>query len=101
MRGRTRDFGTSIATHRKVTDEIRQRFPATVELAWPRCSSRSDRDAARVLRREEVRGLFDHASLFVSLIGISIPVFFLAIILKYIFAVQSRLVTHGGAPDRC
>jgi peptide/nickel transport system permease protein len=33
-------------------------------------------------------GAFDHASLFISLIGVSIPVFFLAIILKYIFAVR-------------
>ena len=31
---------------------------------------------------------FDHASLVVSLIGISIPIFFLAIILKYIFAIR-------------
>src|SRR5881227_1570222 len=31
---------------------------------------------------------FDHASLVASLIGISIPIFFLAIILKYIFAIR-------------
>jgi peptide/nickel transport system permease protein len=30
----------------------------------------------------------DHGSLFASLVGISIPIFFLAIILKYIFAVR-------------
>src|SRR5205823_4127686 len=30
----------------------------------------------------------DHASLVASLIGISIPIFFLAIILKYIFAIR-------------
>ena len=33
--------------------------------------------------------VFDHLSLVGSLIGISIPIFFLAIILKYIFAVRS------------
>ena len=33
-------------------------------------------------------GFFDHFSLFASLLGISIPIFVLAIILKYIFAVQ-------------
>src|SRR4029453_9565397 len=27
------DLGTSVATHRPVTDEIRDRFPATMELA--------------------------------------------------------------------
>src|SRR5205807_4453226 len=33
-------------------------------------------------------GVFDHLTLVGSLIGISIPIFFLAIILKYIFAVR-------------
>ena len=33
-------------------------------------------------------GFFDHFSLFASLLGISIPIFVLAIILKYIFAVK-------------
>jgi peptide/nickel transport system permease protein len=83
------DFGTSIATHRTITYEIKQRFPATVELAV----------AAMIFAigiglplgffaAKKYGQLFDHASLFISLIGISIPVFFLAIILKYIFAVR-------------
>ena len=83
------DFGTSTATHRTITYEIKQRFPATFELAM----------AAMIfavgigvplgfLAAKKYGGLFDHASLFISLIGISIPVFFLAIILKYIFAVR-------------
>ena len=33
-------------------------------------------------------GFLDHASLVASLLGISIPIFFLAIILKYVFAVK-------------
>jgi peptide/nickel transport system permease protein len=83
------DFGTSTATHRTITFEIKQRFPATFELAM----------AAMIFAvgvgvplgffaAKNYGGLFDHASLFISLIGISIPVFFLAIILKYIFAVR-------------
>jgi peptide/nickel transport system permease protein len=83
------DFGTSIATHRTITYEIKQRFPATFELAM----------AAMIFAvgvgvplgffaAKKYGGLFDHASLFISLIGVSIPVFFLAIILKYIFAVR-------------
>jgi peptide/nickel transport system permease protein len=83
------DFGTSTATHRTITYEIRQRFPATFELAM----------AAMIFAvgvgvplgffaAKKYGGLFDHASLFISLIGVSIPVFFLAIILKYIFAVR-------------
>ncbi len=38
----------------------------------------------------------DHASLVASLIGISIPVFFLAILLKYVFAVKLGLLPTVG-----
>jgi peptide/nickel transport system permease protein len=94
------DFGTSTATHRTITFEIKQRFPATVELAM----------AAMLFAvgigiplgffaAKKYGGLFDHASLFISLIGISIPVFFLAIILKYIFAVRLGWLPTVGRID--
>jgi peptide/nickel transport system permease protein len=83
------DLGVSIADRRRVTYDIRQRFPATVELAF----------AAMVfaislgvplgfLAAKRHGGFFDNFSLVFSLIGISIPIFFLAIILKYIFAIR-------------
>jgi peptide/nickel transport system permease protein len=83
------DFGQSITTQRSVASEIKRRFPATVELTlaamvfaigfgiplgfWA---------ARRYLSR------VDNLSMAGSLIGISIPVFFLAFILKYVFAVK-------------
>jgi peptide/nickel transport system permease protein len=83
------DFGTSIATHRTITYEIKQRFPATVELAVAAMIfAISIGLPLGFFAAKKYGGLFDHASLFISLIGISIPVFFLAIILKYIFAVR-------------
>jgi peptide/nickel transport system permease protein len=83
------DFGVSVASHRRVIREIGDRFPATIELAV----------AAMLfavllgvplgfVAAKRHGGLFDHLSLVASLIGISIPIFFLAIILKYIFAVR-------------
>jgi peptide/nickel transport system permease protein len=83
------DLGISIASRRPVLDEIEQRFPATVELAL----------AAMIfaiglgiplgfLAAKWYRSWFDHLSLVASLLGISIPIFFLAIILKYIFSVR-------------
>ena len=83
------DFGVSVASHRRVAAEIKQRFPATVELTI----------AAMIvavflgiplgfLAAKRYGSVVDHASLFVSLIGISIPIFFLAILLKYVFAVR-------------
>ena len=48
-------------------------------------------------------GAFDHASLFVSLIGVSIPIFFLALLLKYVVRRRARLVAErrpAGRADR-
>jgi peptide/nickel transport system permease protein len=94
------DLGTSIATSRKVTFEIKQRFPATVELAL----------AAMVFAvglgiplgffaAKRYGTLLDHASLVASLIGISIPIFFLGLILKYIFAVRLGWLPSIGRED--
>jgi peptide/nickel transport system permease protein len=44
-------------------------------------------------------GIFDHASLVASLIGISIPIFFLALILKYVFAVRLGWLPSVGRID--
>jgi peptide/nickel transport system permease protein len=94
------DLGTSIATSRKVTFEIKNRFPATVELA-----------AAAMfvavffgiplgfLAAKRYGTFFDHASLVASLIGISIPIFFLGLILKYVFAVRLAWLPSIGRED--
>ena len=94
------DFGVSVATHRKVTEEIKDRFPATVELAVAAMLF-----ATLVglplgfLAAKKYGGVIDHASLFVSLIGISVPIFFLAIILKYVFAVRLGWLPSVGRID--
>jgi peptide/nickel transport system permease protein len=83
------DFGQSTRTRRPVLEEFKEKFPATIELAI----------AAMVVSiglgvplgfvaAKKYGGPVDHASLVASLIGISIPVFFLAILLKYVFAVK-------------
>ena len=94
------DLGTSITSFRTVTYEIGHRFPATVELAL----------AAMVVAM--VFGLplgffaakrygswLDQASLVASLVGISIPIFFLGLILKYIFAVRLGWLPIIGRED--
>jgi peptide/nickel transport system permease protein len=94
------DFGVSIASRRTVTEELRARFPATIELALAAMLF------AIVLgiplgffAAKYHGGLFDHASLLVSLIGISIPIFFLGILLKYIFAVKLGWLPTVGRID--
>ena len=94
------DLGTSIASRRPVTEEISRRFPATIELAV----------AAMIfavafgvplgfVAAKRYGTAVDHGSLVVSLLGISIPVFFLAILLKYVFAVELGLLPTIGRQD--
>jgi peptide/nickel transport system permease protein len=95
-----RDLGVSVASHRTVTSEIRERFPATVELAL----------AAMIfaivfgvplgfVAAKRYGGVFDQSSLFLSLIGISVPIFVLAIVLKYVFAVRLAWLPSVGRID--
>jgi peptide/nickel transport system permease protein len=95
-----RDLGTSISSRRTVTSEISRRFPATIELAI----------AAMIFAvgiglplgffaAKRYGGVFDNLSLIGSLIGISIPIFFLAIILKYIFAIRLQWLPSVGRED--
>src|SRR3989337_1775191 len=83
------DLGNSVSTRQPVTAELGRRFPATVELAI----------AAMIfaiglgiplgyLAAKRYQGVLDNVSLVMSLIGVSIPVFFLALLLKYVFAVK-------------
>jgi peptide/nickel transport system permease protein len=94
------DLGTSISSRRTVTSEIARRMPATIELAI----------AAMILAvgiglplgffaAKRHGGIFDNLSLVGSLVGISIPIFFLAIILKYLFAVKWHWLPSVGRED--
>jgi peptide/nickel transport system permease protein len=83
------DLGVSVASRRRVTYEIKQRFPATVELALAAMLFAITIGVPLgFIAAKKHGGVFDNSSLVFSLIGISIPIFFLAIILKYIFAIR-------------
>ena len=94
------NLGQSVTTRRAVTEELRQKFPATIELALAAmlfsvvCGIPLGFFAAK-----RYGGVFDNFSLVASLIGVSIPVFFLGIILKYVFAVQLGLLPTVGRID--
>jgi peptide/nickel transport system permease protein len=94
------DLGTSIATQRTVAYELAHRFPATVELAL----------SAMVLSifagvplgfvaAKRFGGVVDQLSLVASLIGISMPIFFLGLMLKWIFAVKLGWLPSIGRED--
>jgi peptide/nickel transport system permease protein len=96
----TGDLGDSIRSRRPVSTELANRFPATVELSF----------AAMIfaigvgvplgfLAAKRYQGFFDNASLVGSLIGISFPIFFLALLLKYVFAVKLGWLPTIGRLD--
>ena len=94
------DFGQSVTTRRDVTEELRQKFPATVELAIAAMIfSTFFGIPLGFFAAKRYGGAFDHFSLVASLIGVSIPVFFLGIILKYVFAVQLGWLPTVGRID--
>ena len=94
------DFGTSIASHRPITEELRERFPATIELALSAMLFASLIGIPLgFFAAKRHGGIFDHSSLFLSLIGVSIPIFFLAILLKWLFAVNLGWLPSVGRQD--
>ena len=83
------DFGTNIVSRRPVVEEFRQRFPATIELALAAMIfSVGIGIPLGFIAAKRYGGVVDHASLVASLLGISMPIFFLAILLKFVFAVK-------------
>jgi peptide/nickel transport system permease protein len=94
------DFGTSIATHRSVVSEFENRFPATIELAVAAMIVAIGLGIPLGFVAAKYYGtIFDHTSLVVSLLGISTPIFFLALVLKYIFAVRLHWLPSVGRID--
>jgi peptide/nickel transport system permease protein len=94
------DLGTSIASRRPVTEELKDRFPATVELAIA-----AGLIAVLVgipigfITAKRHSTSWDHAGLVMSLIGVSVPIFFLALILKYVFSVRLGWLPSVGRQD--
>jgi peptide/nickel transport system permease protein len=83
------DLGSSVRTRRPVLEELLDKFPATVELALAAMAfSILVGVPLGFLAARRYQGFLDNTSLVMSLIGISFPVFFLALILKYVFAVK-------------
>lgn len=92
------DLGHSYRTGRPVTEEIMVRFPATAQLA---ISSLVVSVLAAipmgVIAAVRRNGPLDAGARFVSLLGLSIPNFWLGILLISVFAVQLRWLPSGGS----
>jgi peptide/nickel transport system permease protein len=96
----TGDLGTTIRSRRPVTSELRERFPATIELTIAAMLFAVTFGIPLGFFAAKRYGTWvDHSSLVLSLLGISIPVFFLAILLKYVFAVELGWLPTVGRID--
>jgi peptide/nickel transport system permease protein len=94
------NLGTSIRSYRPVSYEIQHRFPATIELALgAMIFAIGIGIPLGFFAAKKYGSLFDQASLIGSLIGISIPIFFLGLIMKYIFAVRLGWLPSIGRED--
>ena len=91
------DFGRSFSLNRAVLDEVLDRFGATLILAgtaFVLCSILGI--AAGVVSAARQYGLADKAITFAVLLGISIPSFFLGMMMILIFAVKLRWFPVSG-----
>ncbi|QDY70755.1 ABC transporter permease [Qingshengfaniella alkalisoli] len=91
------DFGTSYSLNRPVIDEVLDRFSATLILAgvsFVLCSVFGI--MVGVISAARQYGLADKALTFAVLIGISIPSFFLGMLLILIFAVRLKWLPASG-----
>ena len=94
------DFGQSIVSRRNITTEISERFPATIELSLAAMIF-----AAGIgiplgfVAAKRYLGWIDQLSVAGSLLGVAIPVFFLGLLLKYVFAVKLHWLPTVGRSD--
>jgi peptide/nickel transport system permease protein len=94
------DLGTSTTTRQPVVDELVRLFPATIELTLLALVIAVGVGVPLgYLAARRHHTWVDNVSVVGSLIGVTIPVFFLGFILKYVFAVQLGWLPASGRQD--
>ena len=94
------DLGSSVRSNRPVLTEFGERFPATVELSLSALFL-----AVLVgiplgyLAAQRFGSWLDNLSIVASLVGVTIPVFFLGFLLRYVFAVELGILPATGRQD--
>ncbi len=93
----TGDLGNSIVTGRPVTAELAERFPATLELALAALLfAVAIGVPVGVIAAVRQYSLLDKITSVVALTGVSMPIFWLALVLVVIFTVQLELLPFPG-----
>lgn len=91
------DLGNSVFSGRPVTTEIGERFPRTMLLATiALVIATMIGVSAGIVSATRRNSVFDNASMFIALVGVAAPVFWMALMLQLLFAVQLRLLPATG-----
>jgi len=94
------DLGMSLATHRPVMVDLREFLPATIELATTSIVIGVVAGLAIGILSAVARGsVLDHITRFLSLVGLSMPTFWLGLILLLIFYFWFGVVPGPGQLD--
>ena len=94
------DLGKSIVTQQKITDELADRLPATIELAFTATIFASILGIVLGVAAARKRNSWvDYSTMTGALVGVSMPVFWLALVLIMIFSVGLDLLPTGGRMD--
>lgn len=94
------DLGRSLATRSPVSCEIAARFPATLQLAIAAMGVVLLVGIPLGVVSAVKRGsLIDHLSMFVAVLGVSVPNFWFGIMLILFFALKLGLLPSGGRTD--
>jgi ABC-type dipeptide/oligopeptide/nickel transport system permease component len=91
------NFGESLETHRPVVVEFLPRFPATIELS---CGAITVALLVGIpigiLSAAAPNSVFDRLGMAVALAGVSVPVFWLGLMLVYVFSVYFHSLPTSG-----
>ncbi len=91
------DLGTSVQTGESVTEMVRTRFPNTLALSIAAMIVASIIGlSAGILAAVKKGSFFDSFSMIVALLGISLPSFWLGLMLMFAFAVRLRWLPVAG-----
>ncbi len=92
------DWGRSIQTNRPVFDDVMSRFPATLKLAiTASVISIGLGIPIGIISATRQYTLIDSVTMVFALIGVSMPVFWLGLMLILVFSVKLKLLPSGGA----
>ena len=93
------DLGRSIHSRQAVSEAIRDSFPATLELTLASLFIAGGIGVlAGVVSAVKRYSLFDHLAMFGALTGISMPVFWIGMLLIWVFSLHFEWFPTGGRP---